>query len=353
MINRAERRPIGKNKKRSGFVYKPRSEASVKERAEQTGGQYDGIFKSGLDTFRAKNGDNLIRILPATWDDHDHYGLDVWVHGFVGVSNGSYICPAKMKNKPCPICDAAKASRAAGEDEEAKDLDPKRRVVCWVIDRNEDKPIPQLYAMSWTMDRDISALCHNAKTGKVLLIDHPDEGYDVSFKRKGQKLNTDYYGYQIDRDSSPISDDDKEQESILEQITEHPVPSTLLYRSAEYLQGIMEGTIEEKDEELDETASDDDDNGDEDETTSSKKKKRRVEPEEEEDEATDDEPAPRKKKSRRDEPEEEDEVVEDEEVDDDEPPPRSKKRPARDEDDDDSDDEDDKPQRRVASTKRR
>src|ERR1700693_6132381 len=94
------------SEKRSGFSYTPRDPDKVKERAEQTGSRFDSPFIDRFDTFRPKVGDNLIRILPPTWDDHDHYGFDIWVHSYIGPDNGTYLCLNKMQNKPCPICKA-------------------------------------------------------------------------------------------------------------------------------------------------------------------------------------------------------------------------------------------------------
>jgi hypothetical protein len=338
-------------KKSKGFVYKERSAKSVEERAEQTGGRFDSIFKSGFDSWKPKVGDNLIRILPPTWEDHEHYGLDVWLHSYVGVNNGSYLCLSKMKNKPCPICQAAKASKDAGEDEEADHLQPSRRVVCWIIDRDADKPVPELYSMSWSMDRDIAALCHDKRKGKVLLIDHPDEGYDVTIKRKGTtKTNTKYFGIAVDRDPTSIGDDSDEQQEILDFITENPVPSVLNYYSADKLEEIMAGTAEEKDEELDEKEGEDVVDEETGEITK-KKTHRRDEEEEEErprrkasrDEEEEEESKPRRRSTRDAEEEEEEEKPRrkrpQEEEEEEEAPLKSRRRSRDEEETEESEDE--------------
>lgn len=324
MIQRINKGHSGASKGRSsGFSYKPRSEKNVKDRAEQTGGKFDSIFLPGFDSFRPKVGDNAIRILPPTWEgDHEHYGMDIWVHGFVGPENGSYLCLSKMKNKPCPICDAARETKDAGEAEEAKKLEAKRRVLVWILDRDgEDPDKPILYSMGWTTDRDIAALCHNKKTGKVLLIDHPDEGYDIQFKRKGTKAtNTEYYGWQVDRDSSPICDKSKTQEEVLEFITENPLTDVLKYFDGAYLQKVMDGTTEQRDEDADDEEEDrprgkrgDDD--DEEEEKSSRRSR----------DADDDDQEEEKPRRRRDDDEDEEEK------------PRERVRARRSDDDDDED----------------
>lgn len=289
----------------SSFSYKKRSAADVKKRAEQSGGNFDSPFLSGVDTYRPKNGESAVRILPATWDDHDHYGLDVWMHRFVGSENSNYLCPSKMLNKRCPICEEAKALKDSGEDEDAKKMAAQKRTLVYVLDRDEDDNIPLVWDMSWAQDRDIAALCQS-RTGKVLLIDHPDDGFDVTIKRTGKELRT-RYQFVIDRDPSPICEKVKDQEAVLEEISEKPLTDVLRYDTAEYLEKIMSGTAPGKDKDLDE----DDDkprrrgrkDEDEEEEKPRRGRGRGRDTEEEEEE----EEKPRRGRGRKDEEEEEEE----------------------------------------------
>lgn len=307
-----------KKKKRSGFVYKKRSADDVKRRAEQSGARFDSPIKPNIDVWRPKDGENQVRILPPTWEGADHYGLDVWLHRFIGADNSSYICLDKMQNKPCPICRESLASKKAGEEDEAKELAARKHVIVWVIDRDDDSMTPQIWIMSWSQDRDISDLCRLKKDGKVLMLDDPDEGYDVTIKRTGKGLKT-RYQYIIDRDSSPISEDQDEQEKILEYIMENPLPTTLVYHPADKMDKALSGMEPEVDDELDDDEEDD--------RHSRKKtlkagKRRRVDDDDEDE----------------DEDDEEDEDEEDEE--DKKPVRRRGKKPADDEDEDEEEDED-------------
>jgi hypothetical protein len=317
MVNKLTRKD--KTKKSKGFVYKGRSADSVKERAEQTGGRFDSILKSGTDTFTPHVGENIVRILPPTWDS-EHFGFPIWVHGRIGEDNSSYLCLRKMKNKECPICAAAKEAKDDGEADEAKALNPSQRYLYYIVDRKEKNASALVWNASWTQDRDIADACRNMKTGKVLLIDHPDEGYDISFRRTGQGLKTRYGSPQVDRDKSPISDDDDEQAEILETIEASPLPDLLHYYDAEYLEKVLSGGSK-KDEELDD--------GDDDDDKPSKRKKRGDADEDEE------EDRPKKKKKPAADEEEDDGEEEDEK-------PKKKKKPAADEDEE----EDEKPTRR-------
>lgn len=271
MVNRMTKsrgRKAGRRKKKGGFVYKKRSSKAMKERAERTGGQFDTPIMSTIDVWRPKVGENLIRFLPPTWDDHDHYGHTIWVHRRIGPDNSTYLCLRKMKDETCSLCQASREAKEAGDVDEAKDLRAAELLATWIIDRDEDDPQPQIYLLSWTMDRDIAALCYNKRTGKVLLIDHPNEGYDVTMKRQGQGLKTRYFGISIDRDPTPVMEDDDEQKAILDYIIENPVPSVLNYYEDDYIEKVFAGEMEKPDKDLD-----DDDNGDDDDDDEPKKKK--------------------------------------------------------------------------------
>lgn len=334
------------SRKKSGFVYKERDPATVKKRAEQDGGRFDSIFKQGFDTYRPKVGSNVIRYLPPTWDGHDHYGLDVYVHGFIGPNRGSYLCLQKMKNKPCPLCDLEAELRKGGETEDANKVAARKKVLTWIIDRDGDETTPMLYMMGWTIDRDVSDLARNKRTGETLLIDHPDEGYDVSFTRKGNNLNTDYFGWQIDRASSPVADKQKDQDAILEYITENPLPDVLKFASTEKLQQAVDGVGEEPDE---------DDADDEDRKPTKKKARAKDDDEDSEDEGERVRPSSKKRPRKS---ADDDEDSDDDDESEDERPSGKRARPRRSEpdDDEDTDDADDeqpsKPAKKGSSRRR-
>lgn len=364
MVNRM----IGKtrtSRKKSNFVYRRRSADEVKKRAEDRGRRFDSPFADNVDIWRIKDGENTVRILPPTWDDHKSWGYDVMMHMRVGPDASSYAC-LKMKGERCPICDAAQEAKDAGEDDEYKALRPQNRVVAWVIDRDGETEMPLLWPMSFMQSREIEDLSYSKKTGKVLYIDSPEEGFDVSLRRTGQGLKTRYSGLQFDRDPSEISDDPKTQEKIIDYITENPLPSVLKFYPEDYLVKIMSGTAPEPDEDAEEE--------DEDSPRSSKKggkgkASRRDEEEdedaeeqvEEDDNEEEDEKPRGKKRGRRDADEEEDEDAEAEDdseeeseennaedEDDDQPAKKKGKRGKRDAEEEDDDSEEDAEEDDVA-----
>jgi len=376
--------------RRGGFAsYKGIDPTHLKKRAERSGGNFESIYKQGTNMFRPAQGDNNFRILPPTWEDPQHFGYTIWVHSWVGADNSTYLCPQKMLNKRCPICAASAEAAAAGEQDEAKNLKAKERVVYYVLDRDEDDNIPRIYDVSWSLDKEIVNQAEDKKTHQWLPIENPNVGYDVFMRRTGVKLNTRYTGVQIDRSPSPLSDSQKIMDKIDEHITANPIPSLLVFRSAEFLERVVKLTDEPEDELDDEETERDveaeaeeeereakahkrhaakkkkaarDEDDDEEESEADEEDTDEVEEDETsetEDEAAEDEPEDDEEEDTdEDEEEEEDDGGEGDEDEDDAPPPRSKrggreervsaKRNGRGHDEDD-DDEDEAPRsvRRV------
>lgn len=234
-------RSRGKRSTRGGFSYKKRDASTVKRRAEQGAGNRDQIFKNDFTVFKVQD-ENDIRILPPTWDDPEHYALDAWVHYQIGSDESAYLCLDKMgTDEQCPICEERTKAEASGDSEYANTLKPTRRPICFVIDRSNESDGPLLWAMPWTVDRDLSAQSIDKKTGEVIPLDDPYDGYDVSFNRTGKALNTKYVGLSIGRHPSPALDDDSELEGALNFIQDNPVTEALEFKTADYISQVFSG----------------------------------------------------------------------------------------------------------------
>lgn len=208
------------------YSYQPRDRASVDKRASMGANDFDKIMKEHIKMWTPKAGNNRIRILPPTWAKPDHYGFDVFVHYGVGPDRQSYLDLAKMKDEPDPITEEMNALRRDGgaTDEEIKQLESRRRVVVYIIDRDNEAEGAQAWAMSWTIDKDISILSVDKSTGAVLNIDDPEEGYDVEFRRDGEGIKTKYSGIAIARRASRLG-----KSAWLNFAIDNPIPDQLQY----------------------------------------------------------------------------------------------------------------------------
>ena len=227
------------------FKYPKRTVEDVQRRAKQSSGRYDSYVTEEVTWFKSRPGENCIRLIPwlsATDPDFDkleerwgnHWGIDIIVHRNVGPDNGTYLCLDKMKGEPCPICDAWR-----GDD--IDELKPSDRVLCWLIDRNDEKAGPQLWAMPLGVSKDISAVSQVKGSGEVLMIDDPESGYDVFFDREGEKTRTQYKRIAVARDASPLAETQKEEERWFAYILERRLPDILKYYETDYLEKMLAG----------------------------------------------------------------------------------------------------------------
>lgn len=233
--DRSERRSRDRDDDRggrggSGFRYERRSAEDVRKRSEQGGGDFDRMFRDGVKVYKVKDGANNIRILPPTWKGARHYGLDIHVHYGVGPDRGSYLCLHKMKGEPDPIHEAYAEARRSGDEDYAKDLEAKKRVVVYLIDRDNEKEGVQVWAMPFTVDRDLAKISEDRQTGETLYIDDPENGYDITFDRTGKQDRTKYEGLSIARRSSPLGKD-----AWLQYAMDNPLPEILQYYSYDHI----------------------------------------------------------------------------------------------------------------------
>jgi hypothetical protein len=222
--------------------------------------------------------------------------------------------------KECPICEA----RRTADPDEADQMKPTLRALCWVIDRQNEKAGPQAWSMPNSLFKEISERSVPRKSGKLLPIDHDEKGHDVLFSREGTKKRTKYSAVEVIAEPTPIHDDEDKQEGWLEYITDNPLPDILNYYDAEHIDKVLHGASARRDAEEEE---------DEDRAP---RRGRRVRGEEDEAVAERDEDAPRRGRRAREEEAEEDtprsgrrgrkEAEEEEESDD--PPSRRAERAA-------------------------
>lgn len=215
----------------SKFSYQRRDPSTMRKRSEQWGNERDSFLKDHVPVWKPNDGENVIRILPPSWDGADHYGLDVYVHYSVGPDNSAYLDLFKMKKIPDPITEESQQARQDGDEEYAKQLDSKKRVLVYLIDRDKPKEGPMLWAMPWTVDKEIAIHSWDNRTQEALPIDSPEEGFDVIINRQGKGARTEYT-VKIARNPSPLN----MTPEIIALLDEHPLPECLNFYPYEHIQ---------------------------------------------------------------------------------------------------------------------
>jgi hypothetical protein len=227
------------------YTYRVRSNEQWEKRANQSGGNFIHFIKDEYRLFTPQKGENLIRVLPPSslWKDAPHAGLDVHVHYGVGPvgQGGSVIClnlgapQIGRSGEPCPICqEHAKALRA--QDEKlSRDLRPVKRVVTFILNRHDESQGPLIWAMPFTVDRDIGKISRNRSLGGWYAIDHPLEGFDVYFDRAGDGQQTKYSGETLADKPTPVAD------RHMEYVDRNPIPEVLIWRDYDEVKRLFEG----------------------------------------------------------------------------------------------------------------
>lgn len=230
------------------FQYQPRSAETLKQRANARGGDFDSMFKQEVKLFKPREGKNIVRILPPTWEDANHFGYDIWVNYGIGVDDQSYLSLSKMKNEPDPLAEARKLAERSGDKITADALNPKKRVCIWVIDRMAEDEGPQLWSAPWTIDKDFANLSFDEDTNEILMIDEPNEGRDVRFYKEGTGLTTKYDASKMRlMKPSALHEDEKVMDEWLAYIQNHPIPDCLNFYDYDHITNVFDGHVGGKD----------------------------------------------------------------------------------------------------------
>lgn len=277
------------------FQYTPRSRDDVKERANMRGGGFDSFLKPAFKKYKILDGKNIVRILPPTWEGARHYGLDIWVNYGIGADNQSYLSISKMKSEKDPIVEMLREAQRAGDETLARQLDPRQRVLMWIIDRQHEEEGPQLLDAPFTLDKSFVNISLDEDTREVIFVDDPEKGCDIRFYKEGTGLATKYPGDKMKLlKTTPLCDDDGLMEEWLEYVQNNPLPECLNFYDYDHIKSVADGKVVKKA-----------DADDEDDARIARRKK--IEPVDE------DEPKP-KPRARLSKPEPEPEPEEDDEV---------------------------------------
>ena len=235
-----------KNERKKKFKYNPRTEDQVKKRSQQASTNRDTYLNREYSLFKPQPNNNCIRILPATSEDAQHYGIDIFIHNNIGADNSAYLCRKAMLDEHCTICEEKKEAESEGDVDYAKELRVTKRVLVWLINRDEEKEGVRLWAMPWTIDRDISKLSIDKRGGGVLNIDNPDEGYDVEFEYEAPTQGSPgkYSAISIARNKSELG-----KEDWLDFAIENPLEDCLVYFEDDYIKSVHHCKEDEKEQE--------------------------------------------------------------------------------------------------------
>lgn len=237
--------------RRSSFVYERRNDEETARRAD-VNSKFDKYIHGDVKIYKPRDGENHIRILPPTWKGAKHFGYDLWVHYGVGADRQTYLCLQKMHKDALAFVERTKADwtpdgsdpvedecsklRRDGYEKEAKEAAHRMRVGVYLIDRKAESEGVQFWPMPQSVDREIVQHSKDRRTGAILTVDHPEDGYDIFFTKKGKEKNTDYSGVDVDRSPSPLDNN-----KALDWAMDHPIPEMLIFYSYDHINNMLGG----------------------------------------------------------------------------------------------------------------
>lgn len=230
--------------KESKFVYRRRTPEQFKAVMNRRGsGGFDSYIKRDYKRYKIQDGKNLIRFLPPTWDDADHFAMEIYVNFDVGPDKGRYLSLSRMGKGRDPLAEARQLAQRTGDQELAKLLNPSRRWIAWVIDRLHPEEGPQLLEYPPKLNTAIMTASTDEDTNEIVYVDDPAEGADVRFYREGTgKTGTDYPGEKVKvLKVSPLSEDPAEAQEWLSYVKANPITECLQYYDYDHISAVFNG----------------------------------------------------------------------------------------------------------------
>lgn len=221
--------------------------AFIKDKLDNDTGNRDFLFKEKVPIFTPHDGDNSIRILPGSWTDAVHYGYELWAHYSIGLSKSAFLCLEKMnKGEACPVCAEYKKAVQRQDAEYAKSINSQHRVLAYVIDRNAEDTGPLVWSMPYVkVARVLMGLSYDRRTGEVVTVEDPEHGHDISFRKRGKGLLTQYEELKIEFRETPLSSDGKQAKKWIDYITAKSIPDLLQFKTVDHIKNVLLGNVEE------------------------------------------------------------------------------------------------------------
>lgn len=190
--------------------FKKVSKDKIREKFDRSGITRPHYIRPDIQLYKPKEGDNFIRILPPV-GEMDDFGLDIWVHSFLGPERGSYLCLERTnlitrKKQKCVLCEfyrklQGKLEKSSSSNDLMKLVFPKRRTLFWVLDVS-DKPQsidPLVFDAPYRqVAEEIIMRCIDRKTGEIIDISDVKEGREIYFKMtKANRKFPEYRGIEL------------------------------------------------------------------------------------------------------------------------------------------------------------
>lgn len=248
---------FSRNEGKKQFAFKDTASDSIINRSKNDSNRDSFINLPNVKWFKVKDNNkdpgHCYRNLPPFWDNAEHWGIDIWVHYNIGEDNNVYLCLNKMKKGNCPICEEM---NKITDEKVSNEIRPVHRVLQWLIDRDNEKDSPMLWAAPEQFDTTVCSVAVNRRSGAARKVSNPDTGCDISFKTDGIGKHRKYLAHKCE-DPSTLSDDVDKYNEWLEFAQKHPLSNLLKFYNYDHIYNTYHGKsvtpVEQKQSEKEET----------------------------------------------------------------------------------------------------
>jgi flagellar biosynthesis GTPase FlhF len=168
------------------------------------------LERLGISQYKAKDGDNFLYIVPPQ-DPEAYFAREIWKHSNIGVDGITFLCPQKMWGKRCPICeDILKLKKEDGQEDLIKELRPNQRYLFFVVDvasSDAERKGVQWYDAPIGVNDGIVKLSVDKRTGAIVDVSDPEQGFNVLFEKTGKNKMTRYGAFELEARKRPAKKD--------------------------------------------------------------------------------------------------------------------------------------------------
>lgn len=158
------------------------------------------LDRLGITKYKTESSDNFIRIMPPK-NEEAMWAKEVWVHRNIGANGVTMVCPKKMDNEPCPVCEMIEEMKNTGATEdEIRAIAASKRYLLFIYDVKSDETIAKglrWYDAPGIVVTNIILLSKDKRTKEIIDVCDPVDGRDIEFVRKGSGLNSKYEAFNL------------------------------------------------------------------------------------------------------------------------------------------------------------
>lgn len=192
----------------------------------------------GSNFWKAEEGRNLVRFLPALADWDSPFMIIPEHYVRIGEKTHNFACPRATMKRACPVCEKANELYQTGHDRDqkaAQKLFVKKQVYANIIDRkNEDKG-PQVFKFGKTIWDGLKEIREDPDVGGDFT--NPKTGFDIIIKRKGTGIKTEY----------KVLPGKSRKLGNMDWINEQPAQRRIIVLESEQISGLLSGGNEDED----------------------------------------------------------------------------------------------------------